>query len=134
MQNFALIWLLLLGGLSACSATPGAPSAANTLVLPVISGTALNTEGYIEVRDGTLWLRVLSPQNGAVIATDVVDVNGQAPPGVIVSINGHDILVPPDQFFRRETPLVAGSNRIVISARDEAGTRLEISLFVTYQP
>lgn len=134
MRKLIIILLFLIGLLSACNATPGAPPAGNTLVLPLTSGTAITTEGYIEVRDGELWLRVLSPQNGAVVSAEIVDVSGQAPPGVIVTVNGHEVLVPPDQFFRRSIPLVTGSNRITISARNDAGARLEVSLFITRQP
>lgn len=136
MRKPTLILLFTIIFLNACAPASGLPSAATGLAaLPVIAGAEqTTTPDIIEVRQGSLWIRILSPREGSVMQQTQVDVSGQAAPNTLVNINGRELLVPPDQFFRLTLTLEPGLNTIQISASDATGNEINLSLTVTCQP
>ena len=83
---------------------------------------------------GTLWLRVLSPPDEAVVNTPQVDIVGSAPAGAVLSVNDDILLVGDDQHFKTTISLDEGPNLIEIIASDDNGSETSIILTVTYEP
>lgn len=135
MRKPAFFMLFMVILLSACTPNPSQPTAtAGLAALPIIAGTAQMPPDYLEARQGALWVRVLSPRDGSIIEQSQVDISGQAAPGSLLSINGREMLVPPDQFFRLTLALEPGLNVIEISTSDAAANQIKITLSVTRQP
>ncbi len=135
MRKIALIAIIIAFYLSACTPTTRIPSGATGLAaLPIVSGTAQYSPDYIEARQGDLWVRVLTPREGEILPQNAVDITGQAAPGALLDINGNQLLVPPDQFFRLTLPLTPGQNTIQIRASDANASQVTITLTVTHQP
>jgi len=82
----------------------------------------------------TLWLRVLSPPDEAVVNTPQVVIVGSAPAGAVLSVNDDILLVGDDQHFKTTISLDEGPNLIEIIASDNNGSETSIILAVTYEP
>jgi len=81
-----------------------------------------------------LWVKILSPEDGATVTTQAVKVIGQAPTETVITINDEIILVQQDQSFEVEILLQEGSNLIDIVASDLSGNEIYIPLTVFYTP
>jgi hypothetical protein len=115
-------WLTLLCvlGLAACGgSTPTSTS------IP----SALETPGA-----GQLGLKILSPENDAVVNLPQVEVKGTAPVGLVITINDDIILVDETGVFSATVPLEEGPNEIQIVASDVDGNEASLELIVTYEP
>jgi len=66
-------------------------------------------------------VKITSPQPGAAINADTVDVSGSAEDATDVSVNGYPATLAAGSFSVRGVPLDAGPNVIVATARDRAG-------------
>lgn len=83
---------------------------------------------------GTLWVRILSPTDEAIVNTPSVEVRGEAPAETIISINDDILIVPTDQTFSLFFELDEGLNVIEIVASDYEGNEISFIITVTYQP
>ncbi len=123
-----------LGGPTTSSAVVGTkpPSQAN----PPSAATAKPAPGNqpAPAASGPLLLRVLSPQDGAVVGTAQIQVNGLATPGEVVTVNDNIILVGADGQFQTTVSLDQGPNLIEVIASNNTGNETNVELTVTYQP
>lgn len=115
-------WLTLFCvlGLTAC----GGPTPTSTSI-----PSGLETPGASQ-----LGLKILSPENEAVVNLPQVEVQGTAPVGLVVTINEDIILVDETGVFSATVPLEEGPNAIQIVASDEVGNEESLELIVTYEP
>lgn len=137
MRKVLTLILITAALLTACTSLESSPENSPTsaaITLPFVSGTSNSTEDYVEVKQGELWMRVLTPRNNSIVSTETIDVSGQAPAGTVITINQKLLLVPPDQFFRITLTLQAGPNLVEIVASDANNNQIQIILLVTYQP
>ncbi len=97
--------------------------------------TVLETTPVISSEDNTaLWVKILSPEDGATVTTQKVKIIGQAPPETVITVDDEIIVVPQDQSFEVEIVLQEGSNLIEIVASDLSGNEIYIPLTVVYEP
>jgi hypothetical protein len=75
---------------------------------------------------------ILSPEDGAVVNTPYVDVNGLAAPDTVLTLNDEILVVDQSGTFSLQLPLVEGPNQIQIVASDLDGNEVELELVVTY--
>jgi len=115
-------WLMLLWvlGLVACSG----PTPTSTSI-----PSALETPGASQ-----LGLKILSPENDAVVHVPQVEVKGTAPVGLVITINEDILLVDETGVFSATVPLEEGPNAIQIVASDAVGNEESLELIVTYEP
>ena len=83
---------------------------------------------------GPLALRVVSPQDGAIVSAPQIQVNGLAAPGEVVTVNDNILLVGSDGRFQTTISLDQGPNLIEVIASNNAGAETSVELTVTYQP
>lgn len=117
---------------TACAFAPSAtnePAATN----PIVQPTSPPAQGP-NASSGSLWMKVLSPQNGATVTTPTIKVIGQAPAETVVTVNDEIILVTQDQTFEQEITLQKGSNLIEVLASDESGNEVYVPITVVYKP
>ena len=88
----------------------------------------------MESVNGPLWVRVLAPTDGQVVATPSIEVRGEATAETILSINDEILLVENDQAFTVTIPLEEGPNVIELVASDYLGNEISMIFTVTYQP
>lgn len=92
------------------------------------------TQPYVEFTSGTLWIRLFTPQDGAVVQTPTITVIGQSPADTVISLNDIIYIVPADQFINIPVNLEEGPNVLEIVASDVSGNELTYILTVTYEP
>jgi hypothetical protein len=119
-------------------ATPEQPPATPTAapVNTVTPQVALpETTPVIATQDNpALWVKILSPEDGATVTTQKLKVTGQAPPETVITINDEIILVPQDASFEVEIILEEGSNLIEVVASDLSGNEIYLPITVIYEP
>jgi len=108
------------------------PSTSTIPSLPSNEGAAAQPPA--ESTAGTLWVRVLSHQDGDTVNTPTITLKGQAPAEAVVTINDNIILVSNDQSFETEVKLEDGSNLIEIVASDLNGNEVYLPLTIDYEP
>jgi hypothetical protein len=118
-MKYWLILLLVLG-LAACSG-PMPTSASNT---PASAAPTSNPLG----------LRILSPEDNAVVHAPQVEVAGEAPADLVITIDDEIVLVDETGIFSITVPLEEGPNLIQIVASNVGGNEASIDLIVTYEP
>jgi len=144
MKKYLPLIVLLLAAL-ACSlpamATPAAsgPTPGGAQPLPVDSvpaGETPATSGPAvqAIGSGTLSLVILSPLDGAVVNTSIVEIVGEAPAGSVVSIGDDILIVGADGVFKHIVSLEEGPNVIEIIASDANGNQAFVLLGVFYEP
>ncbi len=102
---------------------------------PISSGnTPEMTTASTSGTPNALWVKVLSPKDGATVTTPTVKVIGQAPAETVVTINDEIILVPQSQTFEQKISLQKGSNLIEVLASDMSGNEVYVPLTVVYNP
>jgi hypothetical protein len=116
----ALVSVLLL----ACAAT--APALGP-------GGEPSSSQGMTQT-SGSLTVKLLEPQDGAAVETNVVKVKGEAPPETVVTVNDDILVVESDGKFEIDVPLEPGPNVIEIVASDLEGNEVSFEITVTYQP
>ncbi len=142
-------WPLVLGVLlAACGgaspapasapATATVPEAAAPPTAPVVglpSSTAFLAPGMTAPPTlGELTLRVISPEDNAVVNVPEVEVKGETAPDAVVSLD--DVVTQADSSgaFSAIVPLVEGPNVIEIVASDAQGDQGFLELTQTYDP
>jgi hypothetical protein len=98
-----------------------APKPSNTAAIPA------------PVEQGTITLQIVSPQDGAVVTTPLIEVIGLASPGAVVSVNDILFVVGADGHFQTTVSLEQGPNLIEVIASNEAGKETWIELVVNYE-
>jgi glucodextranase-like protein len=83
---------------------------------------------------GPLGLRILSPEDNAVVHVPQVEVAGEAPADLVVTINDDIVLVDETGTFSVTLPVEEGPNLIQIVASDAQGNEANVDLVVTYEP
>ena len=86
-----------------------------------------------EYTSGDLWLRLTSPKDGEIVTRDVIDVNGQAPEGTVISLNEEILVVAGDEQFTIPIKLDEGPNVIELVASDLNGDEIALVLTVVYE-
>jgi len=81
-----------------------------------------------------LFLDVLSPEDGSVVATNEVEVTGKTLPTAIVSVNGSLVPVGADGGFTATVALEEGANYVDVVASDVKGNEEGTVLAVIYSP
>jgi hypothetical protein len=93
-----------------------------------------NTPAPLTASSGALWVKVLSPEDGATVTTQAVTITGQAPAETVITINDIIVVVPQSQTFAVDIPLQEGSNLIEILASDLNENEVYIPLTIAYEP
>jgi hypothetical protein len=83
---------------------------------------------------GSLTVKLLEPQDGSAVDTNVVRVKGEAPPETVVTVNDDILVVESDGKFEIDVQLEEGPNVIEIVASDLEGNEVSFEITVTYQP
>jgi hypothetical protein len=83
---------------------------------------------------GTLSLRIVSPLDGAVVNTSIVEIVGEAPAGSVISIGDDILIVSADGVFKHIVSLEEGPNVIEIIASDASGNQSFVLLGIFYEP
>lgn len=104
------------------------PSVAATKPAPAAGGQP------VPPISGPLSLRVVSPQDGAMVNTPQIQVSGFASPGEVVTVNDSIIVVGADGQFQTTVSLDQGPNLIEVIASNNSGNETNVELTVTYQP
>lgn len=133
--------------LAACSgsddSTPTAPSSgspqAPTSGTPSPGATATSGEDALPTPqssdgDSGLLLEIESPQNGAVLSSPAVTVNGRTVPNATVRVNGFETESDVSGTFLGIMFLEEGNNTIQVNVRSPEGVERSVSLLVTFQP
>jgi hypothetical protein len=84
--------------------------------------------------DGSLWVRILSPQDGDTFDDPAITVSGQAPLDTVLSIGDAILYTDTGTDFSYPLQLQEGANLIEIVASNSAGAELDIILTVYYEP
>jgi hypothetical protein len=79
-------------------------------------------------------LRVLSPQDEAVVNASQIDVTGTASPGEVVTVNDYILIVGADGTFTASVALEAGPNLIEVIASNDSGSESVVDLTVIFEP
>ena len=79
-------------------------------------------------------LRIVSPLDGTVVNTSIVEIVGEAPVGSIVSIGDDILIVGADGVFKHIVTLEEGPNVIEILASDASGNESFFLLAIFYEP
>ena len=83
---------------------------------------------------GSMSLRIVSPLDGTVVNTSIVEIVGEAPVGSIVSIGDDILIVGADGIFKHIVTLEEGPNVIEILASDASGNESFVLLAIFYEP
>jgi hypothetical protein len=83
---------------------------------------------------GTLSLRIISPVDGAIVNTSIVEIVGEAPAGSVISIGDDILIVGADGVFKHIVTLEEGPNLIEILASDAGGNESYVLLAIFYEP
>ena len=81
-----------------------------------------------------LFLTIVEPANGSVVAVNTVTILGKTTADAVVSINGEPVDVDPNGDFSVTVTLEEGSNVFDIIATDEAGDEETSQLVVSFVP
>jgi hypothetical protein len=92
-----------------------------------------SSEGITQT-SGSLTVKLLQPQDGVTVSTDVVTVKGEAPLETVVTVNDDILIVGADGKFESDVGLEEGPNVIEIVASDLEGNEVTFIVTVTYQP
>jgi hypothetical protein len=110
------------------------------LVLALISillvgcGLTAPAQQGVTHTSGSLTVKLIEPQDGDTVDTDVVTVKGEAPPETVVSVNDDILVVGADGKFESDVALEEGPNVVEIVASDLDGNEVTFVVPVTYQP
>ncbi|HEY2980426.1 MAG TPA: hypothetical protein VGJ22_04535 [Anaerolineales bacterium] len=83
---------------------------------------------------GTIWLQILSPQDGMTVNTQQIEVNGLTMAGAVVTVGDDILLVGEDGKFKVTVVLDEGPNLVEIVASDWSGNEISQLLTVIYEP
>jgi hypothetical protein len=95
--------------------------------------SASSSEGLTQT-SGSLTVKLLEPQDGVTVGTNVVTVKGEAPPETVVTVNDDILVVEADGKFESDVALEEGPNVIEIVASDLEGNEVAFIVTVTYEP
>jgi hypothetical protein len=130
-----LLTTLVLGlWLVACNnvtPSPGGPPSSGMTQTPPPAQSDSATAAPSPVVAG---LKILSPEDGAIVNTPHVEVKGEALPDTVITINDEIVVAGADGKFSMTLPLEEGLNEILIVASDAEGNEVSIELSVTYEP
>jgi hypothetical protein len=84
--------------------------------------------------DGSLWVKIVSPQDGDTFAESEIVVNGQAPLDTVLSIGDGIVYLDKSTDFYYPISLQEGANLIEIVASNSAGVEVDIILTVYLEP
>lgn len=121
--------LVLIFLLAACTSAPTSAATTPAAKEPQVQPSPASTE----YTSGTLWLRLSSPQDGAVVNQPVINVTGQAPADTVISLNDDIILVPADGIFSTPVTLDEGPNILELVASNIDGDEIDLVLTVVYE-
>lgn len=76
-------------------------------------------------------LKIIEPQNNAVISASAVNVLGATDPGADVSVNGQNIFVDSKGSFQTQLALNPGPEEIIVTAANRFGKSISRSLNIT---
>lgn len=102
-------------------------------ILLLSCGTRGSTGGVTKT-DGALTVRLIEPQDGATVATSVVQVKGEAPPDTVVTVNDDILVVDSTGSFDAPVTLAEGPNVIEVVASDTDGDEVSFEVAVTFHP
>lgn len=110
------------------------PSTKAVLPQPSANGESPAAQPPAASTNGTLWVKVLSHQDGDTVNTPTITIKGQAPADAVVTVNDDIILVSSDQSFEAEVKLDPGPNLIEIVASDVNDNEVYLPLTIDYEP
>ncbi len=111
--------------------SPPATQGGNVPVTPALSVTETSIP---TVSSAVLWVKILSPLDGAVVDTPQIEVLGSAPADTVITMDDQILIVGADGQFRASLSLDEGPNVIEIVASDAQGHEVTSTLTVTYEP
>lgn len=92
-----------------------------------------SSEGITQT-SGSLTVRLLEPQDGDTVQTEIVTVKGKAPPETVVTVNDDILVVGAEGEFESDVALEEGPNVIEIVASDLEGNEVSFIVTVTFEP
>ncbi|MBI2617421.1 helix-turn-helix domain-containing protein [Candidatus Gottesmanbacteria bacterium] len=78
-------------------------------------------------------LTILQPEEGKIVTTEKVDVEGQTDSDAVVSINNQKVVVSADGKFHLQIPLSPGINTIIIESTSKHGKKKTITRTIQLQ-
>jgi len=79
-------------------------------------------------------VRILTPEEGAVVNVPSVEVRGEASPGTVITFDDEILVVDESGEFAVTLPVEEGPNAIQVVASDAEGNEVSLELVVTYDP
>ena len=119
---------------AASGPTPGGAQPLPGDSVPVGETPAIVPPASGPTGSGTLSLVILSPLDGSVVNTSIVEVVGEAPAGAVISIGDDILIVGADGRFKHIVSLQEGPNVIEILASDASGNEAYLMLSIFYEP
>ena len=110
------------------------PSQANPQITATAKPATVASGQSAPPVSGPLALRVISPQDGAIVSAPQIQVNGLATPGEVVTVNDNIIIVGSNGQFQTTVSLDQGPNLFEVIASNNAGAETSVELTITYQP
>ncbi len=136
------LWLVVVVAVvgAACTSAAPAPTATptptftptETVTLSLVTPTATATS--VAETPQAFLLKVLAPQDEAVVTTASIQVRGETIPSAVVTVNGQIVEVDADGQFQVTLTLEEGPNVIDIIATDEDGNEVAVELVIFRAP
>jgi len=102
--------------------------------VPATAALSVTETSVPTASSAALWVKILSPLDGAVVDAPQIEVQGSAPTDTVVTIDDQILIVGADGQFRASLSLDEGPNVIEIVASDAQGNEVTSTLTVIYEP
>ncbi len=132
-QGFLVAFVVILS-LNACSTAQQTATVEENDVVADAQQAGTRESAIYTSDDGSLWVTIVSPQDGDSFAESEIVVNGQAPLDTVLSIGDGIVYLDKNMDFFYPIRLQEGANLIEIIASNGAGVELDILLTVYLEP
>ncbi len=95
---------------------------------------SINQQLSAEVKQGDIFLEILSPENNSVVNNSIIKIDGKTVASAEVFVNEQETKADSSGNFSLNYSLDEGENELVVVVNDNQGNYLEKTLIITYQP
>lgn len=101
---------------------------------PVIQESLGTSNVLFASANETLWVKIISPEDGAVVDDPEIAITGEAAPGTVLTINDNILYIENDEEYTVRVMLLQGANLIEIIGSNQAGDEVTLYMTVYYEP
>ncbi len=95
---------------------------------------SINQQLSAEVKQGDIFLEILSPENNSVVNNSIIKIDGKTVASAEVFVNEQETKADTSGNFSLNYSLDEGENELIVVVNDNQGNYLEKILIITYQP